>query len=181
MNDIEALDSLSKFLKEKVAAKILLVKPPDVDIPEGGVVEEITPELELVNPAVYEGWTPPKNFLENYGYDVPAIIAMIDNGTDNNNMADLNFRIKIVTYYPGLTKDDGQVIPNAKGYRDLLNMILKIRLAFQENPIIEDTITIEKPIEWNMDEEQNYPYWSANVKFSASIASLHPLIDKYFE
>lgn len=171
MNDLEVLKALSGFLKEKVASKIKLEKVPDDNQVEG--------DYELVNPAVYQGWLPPKNFLESYGYDIPGMIVMIDDGTDDNESADLNIRIKVVTYDPGTTKEDGTLTPDAKGYKDLLNLIFKIRLALSENVVINDTITVNKPIKWNMDEEQNYPYWSANVSFPVSIASLKFNIDKY--
>lgn len=170
MNDLEVLNSLSEFLKKNVACKIKLEKVPEDNQAEG--------DYELVKPAVYEGWVPPKNFLESYGYDIPAMIVMIDDGADDNDSADLNIRIKVVTYDPGTTNEDGSLTPDAKGYKDLLNLIFKIRLALSQNVVINDALTVSKPIKWNMDEEQNYPYWSANVRFTVSIASLKFNIDK---
>ncbi|WP_243123087.1 hypothetical protein [Clostridium carnis] len=38
---------------------------------------------ELVNPAVYIGWIPQKNFLNEYGYEVPSFIVMLDEGNDD--------------------------------------------------------------------------------------------------
>ena len=162
MNDIEVLEYLCKFLKDNVANKIKLEKPPD-----RGKVEE---DYERVKPAVHEGWVPPKNFSD-YGYDVPGIIVMIDDGSEDT-LAELNVRLKIVTYDPGTTQEDGILSPNTKGYKDLLNVITRIRIELSQNPIILEKVNVNKPIKWSMDEEQSYPYWSANISFGVSIAPL---------
>lgn len=183
MNDLEALKSLTDFLKENVANKFKFKKPPKYELPECGLTDKEEENLknnDLVNPAVYSGWVPPKNFLDSYGYDIPGIIVMLDDGTDANEETQLNFRLKIITYDPGLSDENGKITPNAKGFNDLLNIIMKIRLEFQLNPVINEKITINKPIQWNMDEEQNYPYWSANVKFNISLATLKTNIEQYF-
>lgn len=163
MNDIEVLNCLYKFLIENVASKIKLEKPPD-DV-------QAESKYELVSPAVYEGWLPPKNFLDSYGYDVPGMIVMIDDGIDEES-SELNIRIKLITYDPGETKENGQLIPNAKGYKDLLNLITRIRIELSQNPVILEKVIVNKPIKWSMDEEQSYPYWTANLSFSVSIAPL---------
>ncbi|NFG24842.1 UNVERIFIED_ORG: hypothetical protein B2H98_08870 [Clostridium botulinum] len=181
MNDLEALECITNFLKENVASKIMLKKAPDYNIGEEGIIGQEDTKIELVNPAVYTGWVPPKNFLDNYGYDIPGLIAMIDDGIDDVNEANVNFRIKIVTYDLGLTDENNNVTPNTKGYKDLLNIIMRIRLEFSQNPILNEKLTINKPIKWSMDEDQSYPYWSANITFDASIAPLDFNIEKYFE
>lgn len=183
MNDLKALDSITKFLKENVASKFKLKKPPNFDIPKGGLSENEEEKIngtDLVNIAVYSGWIPPKNFLESYGYDIPGMIVMLDYGSDDNEETQLNFRIKIVTYDLGLSDGEGKVTPNAQGFKDLLNIITRIRLEFQLNPVFNESLIINKPIEWSMDEEQNYPYWSANVKFKGSIAPLKTDVEQIF-
>ena len=183
MNDLIALESVTKFLKDNVASKFKFKKPPDFDIPKGGLTEEDEEKIndtDLVNPAVYSGWVPPKNFLDSYGFDIPGMIVMLDDGTDDNEETQLNFRIKIVTYDLGLSDEEGKVTPNAQGFKDLLNVITRIRLELQLNPVVNESIFINKPIEWSMDEEQNYPYWSANVKFKGSMAPLKTNIEQNF-
>lgn len=170
MNDIEVLEFLSKFFRENIASKIKLEKPSE---------DNINGKYELVNPAVYEGWVPIKNFLDNYGYDVPGIVVMIDEGNEDKT-ADLNIRIKIVTYDPGIS-DLGELTPNAKGYKDLLNLITLIRIELAQNPVILEKVSINKPFNWSMDEEQSYPYWSANFSFSVSIVPLAFNIEKSYE
>ncbi|AWK52211.1 hypothetical protein DIC82_14930 [Clostridium beijerinckii] len=164
MNDIEVLNILVEFFKSNVAAHFKLKKPPENNQVEG--------EYELVNPAVYKGWVPPKNYLEEYGYDVPAIIVILDDSIDDNQSADISIRLKIITYDPGEIKEDGKIIPNVLGYVDLLNVITKIRMELSQNPIILEKVNINKPIKWSMDKEQSYPYWSADLSFDVSIAPL---------
>jgi len=85
-----------------VASKIKLKKPTDTD--EG--------PYELVNPAVYICWVPPKNFLEEYGHDIPSLIVMMDEGLDSEEDATLSVRVKVVTYDPGEVKEDNKLTPN---------------------------------------------------------------------
>ena len=161
MNDNEILEAIAKFLKEKVSAKIKFKKVPKKNLVEGS--------YELVNPAVYIGWIPQKNFLNEYGYEVPSFIVMLDEGNDDYTEATLAIRIKVVTYDPGTIETTGAITPNVEGYKDLLNAITRIRIVISENPIISEKVSINKPIQWDMDEEQGYPFWSANVKFNVSI------------
>lgn len=62
-------------------------------------------KYELVNPSVFIEWIPPKNYLDEYGHDIPALIVMIEDGEDNSNSTELTVRIKIVTYDPGKAKN----------------------------------------------------------------------------
>lgn len=172
MNDVEVLNAIVEFLKSNVAEHLKLKKPPENNQVEG--------QYELVNPAIYKGWVPPKNYLEEYGYDVPSIIVMLDDGLDDSQSAEISIRLKIITYDPGETKEDGTVTPNVSGYVDLLNVITRIRIELSQNPIILEKVNINKPIKWSMDKEQSYPYWSADLSFNVSSAPLAFNIAKNF-
>ncbi|WP_034439437.1 hypothetical protein [Clostridium ihumii] len=170
MTDIEVLDAIVLFLKENVASNIKLKKPPEDNKIEG--------KYELVNPAIFSGWLPHKNYLENYEYDIPGIIVMIDNGSDDYDNSLLNIRLKITTYDPG--KFDGEKLtPNMDGYKDLLNIITKIRRELSQNPIIKEKVSVNKPIDWVMDKEVIYPYWSADLTFTVNINSLEFNCESY--
>ncbi|NRT90097.1 hypothetical protein [Clostridium beijerinckii] len=165
MTDIEVLNGLSIFIKNNIANEIKLEKPP-----EKGAINKCG-SYELVNPSVYKGWMP-LGSLNEYEYSIPSIVVMIDEGVDDNSDSNLSMRLKIVTFDPGETQEDGIVNLNGKGYMDLLNLITKIRLEFAKNPIILEKVNINKPIKWSMDSQQSYPYWTANISFTVSIASL---------
>lgn len=164
MSDNKILEALKRFLENNVANKFKLEKPNDA----------LDENYELVNPAVYIGWVPPKNYLNEYGYDVPSLLIMEDSGEDTGNEASLDIRIGIATYDPGLTTNSMtlKTEPNFKGYKDLLNVIQRIRIELSMVTIIGDMTTIIGPIRWGMYEEQQYPYWHGWVSFKVSTVPL---------
>lgn len=165
MTDSRILEAIKKFLIDNVASKIRLEKPPADGRVDG--------EYELVNPAVYVGWIPPKNYLDEYGYDIPSLLVMEDGGEDNTDEAFLNIRVGIATYDPGQTGQDGRTIPNVKGYKDLLNLITRIRLELSKTAVIGEVTSIQKPIKWGLYEEQKYPYWHGWITFQASAVPIN--------
>lgn len=170
MNELEVLEGVAKFLKEEVAPSLKLKKEQ----------KKSNEEYELVNPAVYVSYVPPKGFENNYGYTIPCFLVMADSGKDDDEKASLMIRIKIVTYDPGKVQDNGNLTPSIDGYKDLLNCIEKIRLKISENPIINEKVNNEKPIKWAIDEDIKYPVWSAEINFPVSIQNKKVNIEKYF-
>lgn len=169
MTDIKILEAFKKFLLENVASKIKLEKPP--------VDGNIKGKYELVHPAVYIGWVPPKNYLDEFGYDVPCLLVMEDGGQDEHDEANLDIRIGFATYDPGLTYPeqfpDEKTRPNVNGYKDLLNLIIRTRLELSKVAIIENITSIQKPIKWGLYDEQKWPYWHAWLTFKASILPIN--------
>ena len=164
ITEIEVLNSLAKFLKEEIASEFLLKKMPKNN--------RTYDKYQLVNPAVYVGWIPPKGFKNDYGFTIPCLVVMTDNGQDDYNSASITARIKIVTYDAGLVTDDNLLTPGLEGYKDLLNIVDKIRLKLANNTIINEKVNHGKPVEWSIDEEQSYPIWSGEVSFPVDILSL---------
>lgn len=173
MTDVEVLKELEIFIEKNVADKVKLEKPPEK------AIYNQSGNYELVSPSVYKGWLPLKN-LDEYEYSIPSIVVMMDDGIDDTEDSNLNIRLKIVTYDPGETQEDGTIKYNGKGYMDLLNLMTKIRLELSQNPVIAEKISIKKPIKWSMDSQQSYPYWTANMSFAVFIAPLPFNTEKYF-
>lgn len=169
MMDIDILKEIKTFLEQNVASKIKLEKPQEEGVFDG--------RYELVNPQVFIGWIPPKNFIPD-NYDIPSILVMSDGGEDDFSEASVNIRLTIGTYDPGTTKDEGIDI-NCKGYKDILNIIAKIRLALSHEVVINNCGPIQQPITWGMYEEQNYPYWHGYMQFKVSSVPLKFNVDKY--
>lgn len=174
MTDENILESIKKFLIENVASKFKLEKPPKN--------EDIDEPFELVNPAVYVGWMPPKRhieegffynnniekYLEQYGHNIPSLIVCLgeNGGEDDGEKTTLPIKIAIVTYDPGIT-DEGLTVPNYKGYKDLLNIITRVRLELSNSSNF-DSACLEKPIRWGVFEEQSYPYWHGWITFNVT-------------
>lgn len=163
MSDINILNKLKDILDINLK-DIKLEKSSD----EG--------EFELVNPSVYIGWIPPKNYLDEYGYDIPGIVIMEKKGKEDVEEASLQIRLGIQTYDDGTTIKDGKVNPNMKGYSDILNLITKIRMILNKNPA-EIGLSINKPIEWGFYDEQNYPFWTGYMEFGVNMTPLPQIID----
>lgn len=166
MTDNVVLENLKEYLLENVSKKIKLKKPPDND-------EGDTSNYELVNPAVYIGWVPPKNYLDEFGYDVPGLVIMEDGGLDDGTEASLDIRIGIATYDPGITTSDGAIKPNTSGYRDVLNIATLIRTELAKQFVIGEIFTVGKPIKWGLYEEQKYPYWHGWISFTVSVLPIN--------
>jgi hypothetical protein len=96
---------------------------------------------------------------------------MEDGGEDTGDEASIQIRIGIATYDPGMTNVVG-VTPNSKGYRDLLNIITRIRIELAQKSTIKELTVVEKPIKWGLYEEQSYPYWHGWISFSATTMPL---------
>lgn len=158
MNDLDILEKLKSFIEREIASKIKLEIPEETG--------ELQGEYKLDNPSVYIGWIPPKSSLTETEYTIPSILIMSDGGDDSGDEASINTRLVIATYDPGTTLDKDNINLNCKGYKDLLNVITKLRIEFSKQLIIEDLIQIEKPIRWKMYDEQMYPYWHGQMEFS---------------
>ncbi|WP_147564687.1 hypothetical protein [Clostridium tyrobutyricum] len=168
MTDDMILDAIRNFLKEKIAPEFKLKKPQANNINNNN--------YELVSPAVYIGWVPPKNYLNEYGYDIPSLLVMEDGGRDNGEDASIDIRIGIATYDPGTSfpgVEKLNTVPDFKGYKDLLNIIQKIRMKLVQSAVISGITTVERSVKWGMYEEQQYPYWHGWISFKANTVPLN--------
>lgn len=144
--------ALEKFFKDEVASVTKLKKP-----------ESNSPEY--VNPNVFSGYIPPKNFLPQ-GFDVPCIVVGVMQGDlDKESMLTVN--VTLVIFSDGEYKD-GEFTPNMDGYSSMISLIDKSILALTQNPIIGDVCSIEKPIRWKLYEEQPWPIWYGNITFEVN-------------
>jgi len=157
MTDLVVLSAISEFIKENTR-DLLLEKPPEKG--QSG-------SPERVPPAVYEGYIPPKNYLDEYGYDVPVVLIGIDGGEDSGDDASLKIRITCGTYSSGAVNNQGEFRFDSKGYSELLYLMGKIKnLLFTANVIKKQTV-VKKPLRWGLYEEQLWPYWHGWITFEA--------------
>lgn len=160
MTDLTVISAIAEYLKENTR-DILLEKPPE---------QGQSKSTERVPPAVYEGYVPPKNYLYEFGYDVPLILVGIDGGNDTGADASVDIRITCGTYSSGAINKDGQYQFDAEGYADLLYLMNRIKTLLFTANVIKGQTTVRKPLKWGLYEEQAYPFWHGWIAFSASTA-----------
>lgn len=147
---MNVLNALKAFIETEVAAGILLEHP----------------QRGMVSPAVFTGYVPPKNYLPA-GYDIPGILICIDKGSEDNDSASIGIRMVLAVYSEGTATAEGTT-PDMKGYEDLLNLNDRIIERLTRFAIIPGAGTVEKPIVWELFEEQKEPYWASWLSFGLS-------------
>lgn len=171
MTDNTILEALESFCWEHISPKIKLLVPNDDDVES----------YQLMNPNVFIGWVPPPNQLEEVPLQlpdgiksaIPAVVIGMDEGDDDGSDAGLNIRMTFIVYGPGHYPKEGGVIPNFKGYCDLLNFIFITRQQLSTRYIIEGGKTAaQKPFRWGMYLQQPVPYWVGWLSFRATAAIL---------
>jgi hypothetical protein len=176
MIDNVILESIQSFCEQHVSPKIKLMVPNDDDIRE----------YRLMHPNVFIGWLPPPNqlddvpmqFPDGFKSAIPAIVIGMDEGEDDGNDAGINIRITFVVYNPGLYPKPGVLIPDFKGYQDLLNLIFICRQQLASMYIIDGGKTAaQKPFRWGMYQQQPVGYWVGWLTFRATAANL-PYIER---
>ncbi|HYE80874.1 MAG TPA: hypothetical protein VEG39_01770 [Clostridia bacterium] len=167
MTENEVLNALVEYIKS-VTADLRFVKGGDKQV------------TELVPPAVYEGWVPPKNYLTEYGYDVPCVVVGMDEGEDDGQSAKLGIRLTFGIYSPGAMNTEGQIIPDAKGYIELLHLMTRVRVSLLNQVFINGKCEIEKPVKWGMFDEQLWPYWHGWMTFNTPLM-VQRVIEKNYD
>jgi hypothetical protein len=165
MTDNMILEDLKSFLEQKVASKFKLQ-----------AAEENLNEYKLVNPAVFECYIPPNNFLPpELVSAVPCMLVGLEEGQDDGTEASLNIRITFVVYNPG-EYANGKFTPNFQGYKDILNLITRTRMELAKAAVIGET-SLRRPFKWGMYQDSPYPYWYGWLTFGAECASMEYIPD----
>lgn len=171
MIDNIILESIKTFLETRVSPKIKLLVPNDDDVRD----------YNLMHPNVFIGWIPPPNQLEEAAFQLPdgfksalpAMVIGMDDGDDDGDNAGINIRISFIVYNPGLYPEAGVLIPDFKGYQDLLNLITICRRELSSNYLIDaGKTTAQKPFRWGMYLQQPVGYWAGWLTFRTGIVSL---------
>jgi len=171
MVDNTILEAIQGFCQAHVVPKIKLMAPNDDDVSQ----------YNLMHPNVFVGWLPPPNQLEDVPVQlpdgmkkaIPAIVVGMDEGEDDGNEAGLNIRLNFIVYNPGHYPEPGVIIPNYRGYQDLLNLITICRRELSSQYLIGDGRTsAQKPFRWGMYQQQPVGYWVGWLSFRASTVTL---------
>lgn len=171
MIDNIILESIQTFCQKHVASKVQLMAPNDDDITQ----------YKLQHPNVFIGWIPPPNQMEESPIQldngvksaIPAMVIGMDDGEDDGSDAGINIRISFVVYNPGLYPEPGVIMPNYKGYQDLLNLIFICRQQLSSQYLVEDGKTAaQRPFRWGMYAQQPVGYFVGWLTFRATAAVL---------
>lgn len=175
MIDNTVLEAIKSFCEQHVSPRIKLLAPNDDDVRE----------YRLMHPNVFIGWLPPPNqlddvplqFQDGFKSAIPAMVIGMDEGEDDGNDAGIDIRITFVVYNPGLYPEPGKLVPDFKGYRDLLNLIFICRQELATHFIVDGGKTAaQRPFRWGMYQRQPVGYWVGWLTFRATAAIL-PYLD----
>lgn len=155
MTAYESLIALKKELEE-VAGGILLQR------------EKSNPP-EYVNPYVTIISLPHKNFMP-VNFQVPHILIGLSDANENDEENRLSIRIQCATYGGDVNFQYDNIIPDEKGYLDLINLIERIKIRLTDKAVIEKAGMIEKSYQYGVyNEEITYPYWYGYLQFDLQI------------
>jgi hypothetical protein len=173
MTTVTLLNLLKEYLEEMVAPQIQLQKDSSNDVGN----------YELVNPAIFTGWVPPKGYLaEEIEHHIPCIVVGMDDALDDSTNGDFNIRLSFATFSPGehIPSEEGALnyTPSFNGYTDLLNLMDLTKAMLVKETIIKQKMTLEGNIKWGMYQEQPYPYWYGHMTFTVSTKA-YPRADAY--
>lgn len=150
----DALDDLQAFLEQTV-----------LDLNMKYQQEETRPPL-YVTPYVAQCYLPHKNFSP-VDFQSPGILIALDTAEDTGQENTLDVRLVCMTYGGGDYEETG--IPDAKGYKDLLSMMERLKTALITRQAIGRG-GLRKPVEMGMyDSEMAWPFWYGYLKFSLDI------------
>lgn len=161
---IDILESLQKWLQDKVCSQFKFKKPDDENV--SGAYN-----YTLVNPSVFLMFPPSKD-VNNNNAVIPSVTIQFDNRTDTptTNEGIMHVRLNFATWDPGMHTNDG-FKRNVEGWRDVLNFV-EATLQELKNTEFVDGIRVlkERGIESGPISEQGaiidfYPYWFAYVSF----------------
>lgn len=149
-----ALDDLQKFLEQTV-----------LDLDMKYQQEETDPPL-YVTPYVAQCYLPHKNFSP-VDFQAPGILIALDTTEDTGRENVVDVRLVCMTYGGGNYEETG--IPDAKGYKDLLSMMERLKTALITRQAIGRG-GLRKPVEMGMyDSDMAWPFWYGYLKFSLDI------------
>lgn len=130
----------------EVVKNLSLYIPPEEDTPEDE-------PLLYMAPTLFDGYLPPKFYKGNTAPDFPHIIVRPSNGSDDDESATEQVKFLI-----------GAFSEEPDGYRWLMNTLERIRLDLQSRPLLAKKYRMARPLQWQLFDDQPYPYWVMEVR-----------------
>jgi len=166
-------DSVCEFLKSEVADRYTLK------------AEDRNGELTYRNPQVIRsGRILPKsidadnNIDEEFPFIIPRIWKV--ENVPNERVSVVTLLVLFGVFDPGVY-EDGALVDDGSGYRDLWNLIESTRQAFFTNQTIDNKYrVIDDHFEAEMIPEDTQPYWEGYCKTKWHVAFPLPNLDETF-
>ena len=167
-------DAMCNFLEKEVAARYTL-KAIDRNGNESFKSPQVVPS----------GWILPRSIDEENTQEeeFPFIIPRIDKVENVKGAREsiVTLEVYFGVYDPGTYDENGMLIDDASGYRDLWNLIETTRQAFFEHLTIDKKYTLaEDFFEAQMIPEQIYPYWEGYCRTKWHVIFPQPKPDPRF-
>lgn len=120
-------------------------------------------------PQVVTGYLPPKQprYKDDSGDDIPDfpfVIVRLIKGLDAQQSANA-----VVKFIIGIYSEDP-----TEGWKDIASIIERIRQELCKKYIIAKRYQLEKPIKWEIPEEQPFPQWIGEIITTWTAAQVVP-------
>lgn len=122
-------------------------------------------EEELVPINVYLQYLPTKKREEDADF-FPYIVVRVEDGEEEIAEDSAQCRVVIIT---GICDWD----ENYQGYRDVMNILEKMRQHFLKKRIIDNRFEIQGKLKWAINQEEAYPYFFGGLDTTWSIGKLN--------
>ncbi|NPV30656.1 MAG: hypothetical protein HPY58_13620 [Firmicutes bacterium] len=151
MTPVLLVDALRDFIEDVVKNYWLETKKPDLNKP----------------PQVVTGYLPPPEASREEP-NFPFVIIRLLEGTDDQEGSTVTVKIIVGTY-----SEDSQ-----NGWRDVANIIQRIRTELLRRRVIAKKYRVEYPIKFEIVEEHPYPEWIGVMTTVWAIAQ--PIVEEVF-
>ncbi|WP_020621131.1 hypothetical protein [Paenibacillus daejeonensis] len=127
-------------------------------------------------PRVFDWYLPFKDPRKEEKIDFPYIVARIMDGEDPESEpkdvtgSTVHVHLSFGVYHPGTMDEAGFIHPD--GNYDLLNLMEHVRMALQQQPLIDQRYRLEKPYNWDIPDGQPYPLWVGQAVTRWSVQSV---------
>jgi hypothetical protein len=167
---VHALETLQKWVDENLCEGSEFKVPPSGDKPDGHLYKYETTKpsafiLYIPVPEKNKAKAPPAPA------EVPSICIQLIKCTDRKNTRELDIRLALATWNPGLHKPK-EFIRNSEGWRDVWNFTDKCLRVIENAEYLSGLrVKIENGIEFGPIDEQDasaslYPYWFSYIAFT---------------
>ena len=126
-------------------------------------------EFVLVNPVAYSGYAPA---ITEDAKRIPHIVVMPASGEDMEDSGVIHYFLDIVLWNPGLHVNSDVKSEPQEGWRDLTNIVDRLRRALGNARILKNRVKVGHPIKYMVYTSQDLlpdsDYYRGNIEFDVT-------------